>query len=125
MSMPHRHAMSRIDLTVATVAIATAREVQMIVRRTMCAAVLMLGVITVAAMPAASADPTPGTECSVPGNNSPDGTLTCDGMRSIWLHVGAPIMQPGQPCSRLGDVTATSHEGTVTCRQSSSALTWQ
>ncbi len=74
---------------------------------------------------AASDNATPGAECSVPDDNSADGTLTCDGMRSIWLHVGAPIMQPGQPCARLGDVTATSHEGTVTCRQSDSGLTWQ
>lgn len=99
----------------------------MIIRRTMCAAALTFGVMALSVMPTASADPTPGAKCpgSIAGTNSPDGTLTCDGMRSIWLHVGAPIMQPGQPCSRLGDVTATGHEGTVTCRRSGSGLTWQ
>jgi hypothetical protein len=97
----------------------------MIIRRTMGAAALTFGLMTMALMPTAWADPTPGAECSVPGTTSPDGTLTCDGLRSEWLHVGAPIMQPGQPCSRLGDVTATGHEGTVTCRRSGSGLTWQ
>lgn len=98
----------------------------MIVRRSICVAAVF-GVMTVAATAVASADPTPGSECpgSVAGTNSADGTLTCDGLRSIWLHVGAPVMQPGQPCSRLGDVTAASHESTVTCRPSGSGLTWQ
>jgi hypothetical protein len=77
------------------------------------------------AAPVASAAPVPGTECANPGSTSPDGTLTCDGLREEWLHVGAPVREPGQPCDRLGDVTASDHEGTVTCRQASSGLTWQ
>jgi hypothetical protein len=86
------------------------------VRRTAAVIATLLGLAGAAALPLAAAAPAPGAECSVPGQNSPDGTLTCDGMRSVWLHVGAPVMRPGQPCTRPGDVTAASHEGTVTCR---------
>jgi hypothetical protein len=96
-----------------------------IVRRMVSVAALLLGLVAVAVAPSASAAPVPGAACQDAGATSPDGTLTCDALREEWLHVGAPVMQPGQPCTRLGDVTATGHEGTVTCRQTQSGLAWE
>src|SRR6266481_5240411 len=84
----------------------------------------LLGSIGVMLAPLASAAPQPGDSCSVPGATSADGTLSCSGQSSTWMHVGLPIMQPGQPCTRPGDVTYTTGEGIVTCERTGSGLVW-
>lgn len=98
----------------------------MVVRRTVGVAAVLLGVVGGAA-PSASAAPSeqPGAPCSVPGATSADGTLTCSGQAEIWMHRGLPIVEPGQPCTTLGDVTYARGEQVVTCRPSGSGLAWE
>lgn len=84
----------------------------------------LITVCCVAFVPVASAAPQPGDPCSSPGDRSADGTLSCSGQSRTWMHAGLPLMQPGQSCTRLGDMTYTSGEGVVTCRETDSGLVW-
>ncbi len=98
----------------------------MIVRNALSIAAVLLGLI--GAAPAASAEPgneQPGAQCDGPGATSADGTLTCSGQASIWMHRGMPIAQPGQPCTRAGDVTYAPKEQVVHCQPSGGGLAWQ
>jgi hypothetical protein len=108
---------------------AASQEVVVIdVRRTVGVAAVLFGVVGAAAAPSASAVPPgqqPGAPCSVPGATSADGMLTCSGQAGIWMHRGLPIVQPGQPCATLGDVTYARGEQVVTCRPSGSGLAWE
>ena len=98
----------------------------MIVRRKLSVAGLLFVVIGVGAAPSAFASgEQPGAPCSVSGATSADGTLTCSGQASIWMHRGMPFVEPGQPCDRPGDVTYKHGENLVTCRPSGSGLAWQ
>ena len=91
------------------------------------AAGLAVAGLTAAGPPvsAAPSEEQPGAPCSVPGATSVDGTLTCSGQASIWMHRGMPFVEPGQPCDRPGDVTYKHGENLVTCRPSGSGLAWE
>jgi hypothetical protein len=63
--------------------------------------------------------------CSNPGATSPDGTLKCSGQSGTWMNADmSGLIQPGQSCTRLGDLAYTHGEGIVTCRQTGSGLVW-
>ena len=95
--------------------------------KTVGVAAVLLGMVGAAVTPASAAPSgqQPGAPCSVPGAISADGTLSCSAQAGIWMHKGLPIVEPGQPCTTLGDVTYAHREQIVTCRQTGSGLTWQ
>jgi hypothetical protein len=98
----------------------------MIVHKMVGAAAVLLGMVGVAVAPLASAaPPQPGAPCSPTDTVSADGTLFCSHQALIWMHNGLPLVEPGQPCTRPGDVTYAHREQIVTCRPSGSGLTWQ
>jgi hypothetical protein len=81
---------------------------------------------TVLSAPVArAAPPQPGAPCSPTDSVSADGTLSCSHQALIWMHKGLPLVEPGQPCTTLGDVTYAHREQIVTCRPRGSGLAWE
>jgi hypothetical protein len=72
-----------------------------------------------------AAPPQPGAPCSPADTVSADGKLSCSHQALIWMHNGLPLVEPGQPCTTLGDVTYAHREQIVTCRSNGSGLAWE